>query len=249
MSNNYSFMILADGSIYSTAANLSSNKVSFDKNCIIGGHSIETIKNNLKKVWVRICSILVVGFSHSGSINMSSNEYFPLITTLEYNNMEAAAIPTLNDRYDGTWDTEFYDKQQQSFQFSSSTGIRSYRSRNNFDSSVPSLYFSDNDGKEVPFMFKSDGIYVELDPNYTTDSIYIRINFDRYDVQDIGMIIQSEDINIAVIPPSSWRSDGCNIQDYSQTSTPNWRCSAPSGGNINPAGDDDLKIQFSLNRR
>lgn len=248
MSNNYSFMILADGSIYSTAANLSSNKVSFDKNCIIGGHSIETIKNNLKKVWVRICSILVVGFSHSGSVNMDSDEYFPLITTLEYDNMAAAAIPTLNVPYKDEWDTGFYVVQRQSFLFTSSGITRSpLPSGDTPGSPAPSLYFSDEAGKPVPFMFKDDGIYVELDSNYA-DSIYVRINFpDRGDVQTIGMIIQSEDSNIAVIPPSSWQSDGCNIQDYSQTSTPNWKCSAPSGGNINPAVDDDLKIQFSLN--
>lgn len=249
MSNNYSFMILADGSIYCAAANLKSNKVSFDKDCLIGNHTIGSIKNGLiqEKTWVRICSVLVIGFSHANVMGMITSEYFPLITTLAYDSMDIAAKPILNHQYNN-WDTGFYSSQTQSFQFRGSEWIISGWP-NDFPSGYPSLSFStdeSNGGSELPFILKDDGIYVGLNDLDPINSVYMHIGLpDGDDVQDIGMIIQSEK-NISVHSPDIWYINGHTISDYDNTTSPNWRCQAGPQGYIDPVSDGGLKVEFSI---
>ena len=251
MNNNYSFMILADGSIYCTAANLKSNKVSFDKDCLIGNHTIGSIKNGLiqEKTWVRICSVLVIGFSHANVIGMRKNEYFPLITTLDYNYMNIAAKPILNHQYREAWETGFYPLQDYSFIFLASGGIASYAPNDMPTiSSDPYLFFStefDGDSR-LPFMLKDDGIYVGLSDLDSISSVYMHIGLPGGDdVQDIGMIIQSEK-DISVRSPDIWYINGHTISDYSDTRSPNWRCQAGPQGYIDPVSDGGLKVEFII---
>ena len=252
MSNNYSFMILADGSIYCAAANLKSNKVSFDKDCLIGDYTIGSIKNGLiqEKTWVRICSVLVIGFSHANVRNMYKNEYFPLITTLDYDSMDTAAKPILNHQYNN-WDTGFYGSQTQSFRFTGSAEI-STGWRNASPSGYPSLSFStdeSNGGSKLPFILKDDGIYVGLNESDPVDFVYMHIGFPGDDVvQDIGMIIQSEK-DIEVSYPKTWKDDyHYEIAEYNETEYPNWRCSLGESDleYIIPVSDDGLKVKFAI---
>lgn len=251
MSNNYSFMILADGSIYCAAANLKSNKVSFDKDCLIGSHTIGSIKNSLiqEKIWIRICSILVIGFSHVSVRGMLKTEYIPLITTLDYSDMYPTAMPILNHQYSDGWDTGFYFFQSQSFQFTSSSSITTgwLNSVPESDPVPPYLFFSNElyGGSPLPFILKDDGIYVGLDDLESVDSVYMHIGLPGGDdVQDIGMIIQSEK-DIEVQPPSTWYED-YTISEYNEMNLPNWRCSAGSQEYIASFSDDDLKVRFVI---
>lgn len=250
MSNNYNFMILADGSIYCAAANLKSNRVSFDKNCLIGNHTIGSIKDGLiqEKTWVRICSILVIGFSHADVSGMTQSEYIPLITTLDYRNMNAAAMPILNHQYSDEWDTGFYLSQNQSFRFSSSNSIISYWGNPlPQSSSIPYLFFSNQSdgGSHLPFMLKDDGIYVGLNDLNSIEDVYMHIGLPGGDnVKDIGMIIQSEK-GIEIYPPPVWYEYHI-IKEYSETGSPNWRCTAGSQGYIDSVSDDDLKVRFVI---